>query len=556
MLEIISQGKFPIKVSSEVVSHLSKGLYSNFARAVKELISNSYDAQCTEVKINLDLKNKTLIIRDNGRGMNLNEIEHEFLIIGPPLESKHDLNEMNRRRIGTFGIGFLSTFPYCKKLQIITKSRNSNQIVEIEIDTEQFFKEGQFLIEDIEVLYKTYISDIPQEKGETIILLKQIKDHIIEDLSLESPSKSSLHKLVGYEKFKWSLSQYAPIQFPPQRKDLRDFFNYYKTIPMRLWLNGVELFRNIPKDAEILEKKNHQIGNILFKYTIMTPNKTVVPEEARGLQIRLRDVAIGFPRDFDVIKFTGKVPGKLNYLCGEIHILEGLESELMVDRDNFSYTREMAEFENFFRKKLVEWNDKLEKWASEDKEVYETLEGLESSEDIIETLQDADIIRFSKERMRISKSSSITVSKKDKQISTPSTKLAKSLSKKMNVKVFQDDRKVTDKDKPIAMKDDNTVIVIYSKHPIFIEKIKIKEKEFFVNYDEWDYKRTSYSICKIVDEKTVVFNRTHPLFKTKLNDEIIKKLALGLIFAVKGFQDEKKLLNNLNKLLEDVFLGD
>jgi HSP90 family molecular chaperone len=49
--------KAPIKVNQQVVKHLSLGLYRNFALAIKELISNAYDAGATEVKLKLDLLN-------------------------------------------------------------------------------------------------------------------------------------------------------------------------------------------------------------------------------------------------------------------------------------------------------------------------------------------------------------------------------------------------------------------------------------------------------------------------------------------------------------------
>ena len=60
--KIIKEGKLSLKVDAKVVSHLSIGLYKNFSRAIKELVSNAYDAEATEVKINLDLKSKRLLI--------------------------------------------------------------------------------------------------------------------------------------------------------------------------------------------------------------------------------------------------------------------------------------------------------------------------------------------------------------------------------------------------------------------------------------------------------------------------------------------------------------
>ena len=63
---------------------------------------------------------------------------------------------------------------------------------------------------------------------------------------------------------------------------------------MKLWLDGKELFRNIPSGAEVLEKAMETFGTVEVKYMIMTPYLPVKPEESRGLQLRLRDVAIVF----------------------------------------------------------------------------------------------------------------------------------------------------------------------------------------------------------------------------------------------------------------------
>jgi HSP90 family molecular chaperone len=137
---VLDSGTFKFKVNKDVVAHLSVGLYRNFGRAIKELVSNSYDACATEVKIKVDIKNKQVIIRDNGNGMNKKEIEDHFLHIARRTKVSEDKNELGRERIGTFGIGFLGTFPYCKEYELITKKKDGNEIIRVVIDTQQFFE--------------------------------------------------------------------------------------------------------------------------------------------------------------------------------------------------------------------------------------------------------------------------------------------------------------------------------------------------------------------------------------------------------------------------------
>ena len=106
--DIPQKGSLPIEVSKAVVKHLSVGLYRNYALAIKELVSNSYDAGATEIKIKLDLKNKKIIVRDNGRGISYNEFKDEYLHIGFHKIPAKKPDELGRMRIGTFGIGFLA----------------------------------------------------------------------------------------------------------------------------------------------------------------------------------------------------------------------------------------------------------------------------------------------------------------------------------------------------------------------------------------------------------------------------------------------------------------
>lgn len=552
MVEIIRRGELPITVNKEIVSHLSLGLYRNFARAIKELVSNAYDADATEVKIKLDLNKKRIIVRDNGKGMNLEEIKDRFLSIGHPTPPSNKLNKLGRERIGSFGIGCLSVFPYCEELQVITKRKGSNKLIEFNIKTFRFFdsnsRVSKINLFDEKVPYEEYDSDISKDVGETIITLKNIKTHLLKDLKEKGMSnKSSIERFGGYEKFKWTLKQYLPLQFPKENKDLRDFFSVKGRIPLRVWLDGKELFRNVPLLAKILEKGEKSFGKVKVKYILMSPMKPVEPQEAKGIQIRVKDVAIGLPRDFDVTK-KGRVLARLNYLYGEAAILEGLNNDLMVNRDSFSYTQDVFEMEEFFRGELTKWANKLDTWAKEDKDIYGALIDIKGSEEIIKELKESGVLRLPKERLRLSK-----IQKSLSEKESPSEQIKKALSKSEKYQILINEGTTSKNKFPVRLDKKKKTIIIEKDHPSFLETLNLGKKEFLVSYDEWNYKEQPYTICKLVENrKKVVFNTKNPIFQTKINEETIKRLSLGFLLLSEE-EDNEKLLAKLNILLETVF---
>lgn len=546
------KGTLPIEVNKDVVRHLSLGLYRNYALAIKELISNSYDAGATEVKIKLDLKAKRIIIRDNGRGMNFEEFKDEYLHIGNFKAPTKTPDELGRMRIGTFGIGFLAPLPYCKTMRVYSKKKGNTKVIETTIKAEEFFQKGAWNIKDVKVPYEIKESDLPEKVGETIVYLDDIPPQIVKELGRkQKSSKAKIDQLSGFEKFKWTLCQYCPIQFPTERGDLRKFFDYPERKSMRIWLDAVELFRNVPKDAKILEKDTMEFGDIKVKYVIMTPYDPIKPEEARGLQIRLRDVAIGFPRDFDVTKL-GRNLGKLNFIAGEVHIVHGLDNTLMVTRDSFNYTQEVAEIYEFFRKKLTEWNDKLYDDADKDKAIHEALPK-DKAKDLEKELKNAGIIEFKKERFRLTKN---IVTKKSGIISNPSQTLKQALSKKPEYRIVESKQEITKTDSPIKIDEKKKTITVFEKHPSFVEILEIDNQKYKVAYENWNFKNTPYTICKFSDDHSeIIFNSSHPLFKTKISHDIIKQLSAGILLIVQDRKDKEILLLKFNHLLGKVFNG-
>jgi hypothetical protein len=537
----IGQGTIQIEVASDVVSHLSFSIYKNFARAIRELISNAYDARATEVHIGLYLRSETpkVVIRDNGVGMNVVDMRKRLFRIGNATTLTEDIDPVSRRkRIGQFGVGFLSTFPYCTKLTVVSKKADEDSVVEVNVDTQRFFSGESFNVTEFSVPYTQYKSDLPINEGETIVTLEGIRPHIVRDLRQVRKRKStSIDRFEGFQKFQWSICQFVPIQYPPDRKDLVEFFSYDGRNSLRLWLDGDELFRNVPKKAEVLESGERTFGNIRTKYVIMSPMEPVTPQEARGLQIRVRDVGIGLPSDFDVIKLKGRVLGKLNYICGEVHVTEGLVP-VMVDRDSLSYTQSVAEMESFFRDQFTTINAKLERWAKDDRVIYafigDTPESTKSSKD----LRAANLLHLPRSRVRAEKAE------------VPSTQKVRQVIQNYGYTVEVEPK--AQRYSTLEVYPEKKLVRVFEAPTKAQIRITLMGKTYETDTEEWKHTRSIESACRIEGRK-VIFNMGHPVFRvTKVDEATIKQLILGIALLVEGHPQKRMLFERFYLLLREV----
>lgn len=72
---------YKMKISLNVIEHLGINLYSNLPAVLSEIVANSWDADATEVRMNIKGINRIEII-DNGVGMNEEDINNKFLLVG------------------------------------------------------------------------------------------------------------------------------------------------------------------------------------------------------------------------------------------------------------------------------------------------------------------------------------------------------------------------------------------------------------------------------------------------------------------------------------------
>ena len=133
------EGTISLQVSAQIVKHISSGLYRSPGSALKELISNSFDADATKVEIAFDfgydksgtIKLTKLIIKDNGEGMDVYDLKKIFTHVGGSDKDSPTREPMTktfgRPVIGSFGIGMLSVAATCKNFRIITKKREQER---------------------------------------------------------------------------------------------------------------------------------------------------------------------------------------------------------------------------------------------------------------------------------------------------------------------------------------------------------------------------------------------------------------------------------------------
>jgi hypothetical protein len=135
---------FDIKTALKIVRHISSGIYRDLSGSLKELVSNSFDAQATEVEIWSGApKFDTITVKDNGQGINEEVLTKAFENVGLSLKITHPewyTGRFGRPTIGRFGIGFLASAHISKDLLIETFTSRDKPGLQIHMDLSPYFR--------------------------------------------------------------------------------------------------------------------------------------------------------------------------------------------------------------------------------------------------------------------------------------------------------------------------------------------------------------------------------------------------------------------------------
>jgi Histidine kinase-, DNA gyrase B-, and HSP90-like ATPase len=511
-----------LKVDKNIVEVLSRSTYQrNFSYSLREMVSNAYDADATRVSITIDRRKNTLTIEDNGNGMSRDEFSYYLRIAGKK-RGKPITSRFRRKRIGQFGVGFLSVFPFCHTLQVTTSTENSEEVLTATIPAAEFFARPFEQI-DVEALkVKGFIYSEPRRIRDhfTTITLTGMTELALLSISNQRPKlparqrrrTASIWHATPMERLRWQLRDELPIAFP-EDSAYRKVFNYPESQIMQVEFENEPLYRNDVM-GDLLESGEFKVAGVTCKYAICTPWKAIKPWEMRNVKIRLNNVGVGDRTEFDIT--TTRAYSRIAWLSGELHVVEGMDDLLSVSRDSFvesaPYNAVREHMADIFRKQA----------------------------NFVEEIEESRIAMAK----QLSGAKQVTVAAKKAVIDKGVEKLLERGFTLQKVKTTRDGSD------PVKVDRQKKVITVVENHPSFRDEITIRGKKYLLEFARMS---ESDQPCKFQGKRTIVVNIAFPLFQSRRYGEIFKRFYILSLVASTSTRSAASMFDFLLKEMETQF---
>lgn len=144
--------KLKFRPKARMVAVLGEHLISDQAVGLIELVKNSYDADATDVVVELtgleDPANTTVTVRDNGCGMSLQDITEKWLCPATGHKDRAKVSGMRtalgRLPLGEKGVGRFAVHQIGKTLELVTRSSGNPELV-LQVDWDKFDSAEEYL---------------------------------------------------------------------------------------------------------------------------------------------------------------------------------------------------------------------------------------------------------------------------------------------------------------------------------------------------------------------------------------------------------------------------
>ena len=230
-----------LNADDRVIARVTDGIYRQPASALRELISNAYDADATYIRIKTDAPRfETITVSDDGNGFTRAALVNLIKHIGGSLKrspdgtasgvtdaTNPDLSPGKRRLIGKIGIGLFAVAQLSRQFRIVTKTKGENKRRIAEV-TLRLYDDPKSLADASAGSVKIWTEKAADKESHgTDIILHNVKRHTRE--ILQSKDRWVRPEGDGNEQVRWKppvyhvgtsvLKTYAEHELVEERED-------------------------------------------------------------------------------------------------------------------------------------------------------------------------------------------------------------------------------------------------------------------------------------------------------------------------------------------------
>ncbi|MGB8951953.1 MAG: ATP-binding protein [Candidatus Aminicenantales bacterium] len=172
-MEVKEKKELEVVVDKRHIVSIGERLYTESVELLRELINNGYDADATEIHV--EIAADKIVVRDNGLGMDLEGLK-QYFVIGSDEKIVHSLSSKFRReRIGQFGIGKFASLAAASRFEVMTQ--HGDFAARVVFDKKDWEKSKDRWHLPLDIL----VPDPARGDGTTVILSEISKPFDLED---------------------------------------------------------------------------------------------------------------------------------------------------------------------------------------------------------------------------------------------------------------------------------------------------------------------------------------------------------------------------------------
>ena len=345
----------------ELISNASDASDKLYYKALTENIS-SINRNDLKIMIEIDKENRVLTIKDNGIGMDKDELETHLGTIANSgsFEFKNENEHDDIDIIGQFGVGFYAAFMVAKKVEVISKKYGTEQGYTWVSEVSDGYEIFETNVADHGTTIKLYLKDNTDDDNYDEYLnqyhirdlVKKYSDYVHYPINMDMTVSKKKDDSDEYEDVieNQTLNSMVPL-WKRNKKDITDeeYNDFYK-----------DKFNDFNDPLKVIHSRVE--GNVSYDSLLFIPSKPPMNyysnEYEKGLQLYSRGV-------FIMDKASELVPEHFRFVKG---LVDSEDLSLNISREMLQHDRQLKVIADKIEKKI---QSELETMLKKDRVKYE-----------------------------------------------------------------------------------------------------------------------------------------------------------------------------------------